>query len=754
MPRKRYYFENEILNYVKNVKTTKDKFLEIATTNEGKLKEYRRLLPEYEIIPKSLDIEEIQSIDPYKVISHKAKSAWEQNGYNPILVEDTSLELLALDRKPGPLIKFFTDTNSKNLICTKWLSNDRRVVVRVLIGIYDGKEIHIHEGIIDGEIALKPRGNNGFGFDDIVIPNGQKGKPKTFAEMTHEQKDKISMRKLAVESFKNSDISLNYSIFLIPEPYSQELSRVRLKELQNKKALEFAYSLESIQNQNKANTKLDASKYDPVLFEENDYYTRFAVNLNSPSIGLILTDVDRSHLKLYKNGNPVLWQMGPERRHLALAQRTEYFLDNQSKNVHKTLNTLHKTNRKDLSRANRRSFALEEALSLNKGHGTPIKALALSEIGYRKISSEKIVSRTNISETGLFNFIGKYPRSIFGIGSMPAISGWRDVITTATIGNMAVFIHRNNLNVVEPDRQLKLLKESIKALNSLNLDKDIQNSIIRNIGIAVGSANPKEEIKYILKVKKETNTNLFRIYGINGDPRVIEIAKLIRKEIGEEAEIFVGQIADKDQALRLIEPDIKADALVFGHGGGRQCTSATNGMAITALEDLYWATTDERFNNTSIIQEGGVGKSLGQLLIMGVDGILYNQQFAHCVIEQGDIYFEHINGGLCHPYHGSASAPTMIIEALNPKVTKNRLSPSGRAKKVEGKSGYMFYEDKANSMVFFVNEFKHFAARTLADLGVESILELRQMLRESNTELLRIVTQGASHIAGAYKNSK
>ena len=50
--------------------------------------------------------------------------------------------------------------------------------------------------------------------------------------------------------------------------------------------------------------------------------------------------------------------------------------------------------------------------------------------------------------------------------------------------------------------------------------------------------------------------------------------------------------------------------------------------------------------------------------------------------------------------------------------------------KFVGKAGYRFFEEKANSMVFYINTFKHYAARTLADVGVVTFSEMRQFLTE------------------------
>jgi len=749
MPRSLHYSEPKIINEVvdSSVTVTKRKYLEIATTNKNKLREIKAILTDYEIVGKDIDIEEIQSLDCYKVVSHKAKQAFYENGYNPILVEDTSLEISGLNNRPGTYAKdFLGDIGMRELICKTWLiGKDRSALARVLLALYDGKEVHIWEGKINGTISDKPRGKNGFTWDDIFVPEGYS---ITFAQMTDEQKNRISMRKLAAQEFAKSKLILHYPVLMLPEPFTQELQRVRVNKLQDKKAINFAYSLESIEKTNRVNAKFTAPNYSPITSTSNSFFTRYLVNPDTASLGLMLTDVDRKQLKSYFNGNPILWQMGPERRHLALAQRAEYFLSHQSDAVHKILDEL------DGSifpkRTNKRSIAIEEALGI-KGYESVTKAVALNEIGYKKISSPTYVSRTKSANFGLFNKIGKYARSIYGIGSLPFISGWRDVITTSALGHMLVFVHRNNINAIDFNNQIKLINEARKAILSLNLAKKSTDRALRNIGAALGS-DPKKDLKKALELNQKAGVTCFRIYTINSDSRVIETAQAIRQKLGDKVEIFVGQVVDKKQCLKLISPDVAADGLIFGHGGGRQCTSAINGMALGTLEELYQITIDRQFNNTSIFVEGGLGSYVGGLLVMGVDCILRNAQFANCVIEQGDLYFEHKDGKICQPYHGSASAATMIIESYAKQNIDSRLFYSGRTKKVEGKSGYIFYKERANSMAFYVEEFKHFASRTLADLGVETLYDLRVFLEKNHEELFRLITPEAKYTSTAWRS--
>jgi len=750
MPRSHYFTDPLIINRVSAPGTkTISKYLEVATSNLQKLNEMKRIFKDYVIVGKKLDIEEIQSTDPLKVVSAKAKDAYKENAYNPILVEDTSLEIKGLSGWPGTYVKDLLDNaGMRKLVCEVWLKGrDRSALARVSLALYDGIEVYIWEGTTEGKISETLKGTNGFGWDDIFIPQGS---TKTFAEMSSDQKDKYSMRVKALKAFIKNPKLVNYPIFELSEPYLQELQRVTIHKLQDKKAIDFAYKLECLEIENKPKNKLTADKYSPIEVESNTFFTRYLPKVKSKSLGLMLTDVDRGKLKMYKNGNPVLWQMGPERRHLALAQRAEYFMLHQDPKVHDVLDYLEEHKDSFPKRNNQRSVTIEKALG-TEGYETITQAISLKEIGYKKQSSLKEVSRSKSSRNGLFNIIGKHARSIYAVGSLPFTSGWRDVIVMSALGHMLIFVHRNNINAIDFNNQVNLIKEARKVIASLKLSKRAEERAFNNIGAALGS-NPVEDLKKARILYKEAGVRAFRIYTINSDPRIIETARALRKEFGDTTEIFVGQLVDKKQCLALIAPEIRVDGFVFGHGGGRQCTSAINGMALSTLEEMYQVITDLQFNNTSILVEGGLGTYVGALLIMGVDCILRNAQFTNCVIEQGDIFFEHRNGEICQPYHGSASAPTMIIESYNKENAEQRLFYSGRTKNVEGSSGYIFYKERANSMSFYVEEFKHYAARTLADLGVESMWELREFLNTNHQELLRLMTPEAIYTGTAYKS--
>lgn len=750
MPRTFVETEPHIINKVVGDSIIVD-VLQIATTNQNKLKEFQRLIPHKKIEGVKLDIDEAQSMDHHEVASKKAKLAFEKNGFNPILIEDTSLEISGLNDRPGPFADFFiSEPFMRRQIAAEWLKDrDRRAVIRVLLGIFDGVEVFLFEGLTAGEIAEAPAGELGFGFDEIFIPNGQpKGQKLTFAQMKPEEKDKYSMRRKAVEEYLRQEKSLRLGKYIleVPEPFESELKRVRPFKINKKAAVTFAYTLEGVQGST-PNSKFTASEFKPIIKEDSIYYDRYVFDQKSASIGLIITDIDKSDLKLKKNGEVTLWQMGPERRQLALAQRAEYFINNTDPKLIKIITKMEKANAFP-KKVNKRSATLETLLRVDY-KDTPFYARAIREVGYKKLASAKEVSRRYSSQYGLINKIGKYPRLMLGIGSMPACSCHRDVILTGIMGHMPVFIARNNIYAGNTPLRIKLIKQVTAALNQQNLTQEVKAIIQRNIGAAIGSANPMAELEVVKKLYNETGTALFRIYGINSDPRVVQTATLIRKAFGDKIELFAGQIIDKTQGIELIEK-AGVDGLVFGHGGGRQCTSATNGMALSSLEELYSVVTDERFNQTTILHEGGVGKALGGLMVLGVDGILFNQQFTRGTIETGGIFVQNKKEEFGQPYNGSASAATMIIEAANSDLTDKMLNYSGRTKVPEGKRGFTVYAEKANSMAFWIEDFKHQMARTLADLGVLDISELREFVSEYDKELLRIVTPEAQQLSQAW----
>ncbi|MCX6811161.1 MAG: non-canonical purine NTP pyrophosphatase, partial [Candidatus Berkelbacteria bacterium] len=146
-----------------------------------------------------IDLPEIQNIDPKIIIKAKLLEALKHKK-GEFIVEDTSLYLDCLNGLPGPLIKWFLETigNQGLYKIAKKLNNFRAEAKTVIGYAKNKKEIKFFEGIVKGRI-VSPKGKQGFGWDPIFKP---KGFDKTFAEMPTEEKNKISMRRIALNKLK------------------------------------------------------------------------------------------------------------------------------------------------------------------------------------------------------------------------------------------------------------------------------------------------------------------------------------------------------------------------------------------------------------------------------------------------------------------------------------------------------------------------------------------------------------------------
>lgn len=168
--------------------------LHFITGNDDKFSEAYSLMPNLERL--TLDLDEVQDIDPHRILQHKMNQAFAHHP-GPFIVEDTSLYLECLHGLPGPFIKWFEQTiGLAGLATLAAKMGDPRALAVVLIGYAENiNNVQFFEGSCNGTITL-PRGSNGFGWDQIFIPDGQ---VHTFAEMSPEQKNSMSMRKLAMD---------------------------------------------------------------------------------------------------------------------------------------------------------------------------------------------------------------------------------------------------------------------------------------------------------------------------------------------------------------------------------------------------------------------------------------------------------------------------------------------------------------------------------------------------------------------------
>jgi len=170
--------------------------LYFITGNKNKFEEVKLLLPEIEHL--AIDLPEIQALDAKHIITTKLLEALTHRT-GEFIVEDTSLYFECLQGLPGPLIKWFLETlGPQGLVhLTEKLGNDN-AEAKTLIGYSrSAKEMYYFEGSIKGRI-VQPRGTR-FGWDPIFQPEGR---DQTFAEMSKDEKNKISHRRRALDKLR------------------------------------------------------------------------------------------------------------------------------------------------------------------------------------------------------------------------------------------------------------------------------------------------------------------------------------------------------------------------------------------------------------------------------------------------------------------------------------------------------------------------------------------------------------------------
>lgn len=181
----------------------------MATNNQGKLKEVREILEDYEILSlKDLacDIEVEEDQDTFEGNSLKKAREISKLLKMPCIADDSGLCIEELNGFPGVLTARFLGENASQKERNDYLisklegkENRKATVVTVMTYVNEEKKQElVARGEVNGNIAKEKRGDNGFGFDEIVeLENG-----KTLAELTNEEKNQISSRKIALENLK------------------------------------------------------------------------------------------------------------------------------------------------------------------------------------------------------------------------------------------------------------------------------------------------------------------------------------------------------------------------------------------------------------------------------------------------------------------------------------------------------------------------------------------------------------------------
>jgi XTP/dITP diphosphohydrolase len=189
-----------------------------ATGNVGKLKEVKKLFAEFNV--EILSLKDLEN--PPEIIENgktfeensliKARTVFADYGV-PVFADDSGLVVEQLGGAPGVYSAryagekaTYAENNKKLLEELKHFPEPHQAKFVCVASYVDGEREFTVRGELPGKIVHEFRGENGFGYDPIFIP---KGYDRTLAELSLEEKNKISHRGQAMAKLKNELLRLN-----------------------------------------------------------------------------------------------------------------------------------------------------------------------------------------------------------------------------------------------------------------------------------------------------------------------------------------------------------------------------------------------------------------------------------------------------------------------------------------------------------------------------------------------------------------
>ena len=177
----------------------------LATHNEHKAKEFKQILPQFRVqtladLNYDQEITETASdLEGNSLL--KADTIFRLYGHI-VISDDSGLEVQALNGAPGVYSARYAgeqkddQKNTEKLLHELKGITNRNAQFRTVITLMSSNDTLQFEGIVEGAIVDEPKGDKGFGYDPVFIPNGFQ---KTFAELSSNEKNKISHRANAIE---------------------------------------------------------------------------------------------------------------------------------------------------------------------------------------------------------------------------------------------------------------------------------------------------------------------------------------------------------------------------------------------------------------------------------------------------------------------------------------------------------------------------------------------------------------------------
>lgn len=203
-------YSEQIATTTKVIKNIMKHTLYYVTSNDSKFEEANFVLgpssschPHYILKQQSLDLDELQG-DPEAIILHKTKQAFELAKNFPVIVDDVSLHIDALNGFPGPYIRSFLEHLGIHGIwelMSHYPNKSCHAVCRIGYMSHINEGPHIFSGTIYGNICPPKEGasKNKKSWNPIFQPHGM---TESLADCKEEERLKISHRTIALEKLK------------------------------------------------------------------------------------------------------------------------------------------------------------------------------------------------------------------------------------------------------------------------------------------------------------------------------------------------------------------------------------------------------------------------------------------------------------------------------------------------------------------------------------------------------------------------
>lgn len=310
------------------------------------------------------------------------------------------------------------------------------------------------------------------------------------------------------------------------------------------------------------------------------------------------------------------------------------------------------------------------------------RALSVEDLGIAVVGSQNSrVSRKTHFLQGPYIKLGRHARSVLVGSAMPDIYSSVYALSTMAQCHSLTGVPRNG-PLTDIKRQQTIVKEVWKALGEsevlIGRTKSDQAYLLsswkKNI-MGVVEGDPDKALKRAMALY-EVGVRTFRIYSPEPGVNVLRCLKKLRKHLGDEVELFAGQVVDVEQAQQL--ESAGADGLYIGIGGGGRCITGVRSGSVIDWPILLWQLRGKI--NIPVIVEGGASDHIATTLSLGATGIGVSRIAGGGTIESpgGMLYCLDEKGKYFKPYGGEASARTKYLD--------DKMLPFGIPSFVEGET--------------------------------------------------------------------